>query len=513
ALRADLEARGVRFTTASDTEVLLKAFIAEGPEVFARLDGMFAVAIYDTAAKVLTLARDRAGEKPLYTVSTPHYFAFASELRPLLSLPGFDVRLSADSVALYLALRYVPAPRSLVEGIAKLEPGCVMQVDAEGRVSTRRYFNFALDDRIDQTAADIAPFAEEVEAALQESLTNRLNSDVPLGAFLSSGIDSALVCAILTRRMNRPVKTYTVGFADDPESEHAAARSIAAALGTEHHDYIFGAADFDRICDDIGTLLDEPNGDRSCVPTYLLSQFARQHVTVTISGDGGDELFAGYGRYAAFVNKHAQAQWPNAGAVARAYFEQALPVMPWPGIAAIVPDGAAAVPRFADGFGRLFAAPGRQLLHALRVLDFESYLPGAVLAKVDRMSMRHGLEVRTPYLAPALFGLSGRASLSACVGGGLQKAVLRRLAARYLPEVHVRAPKKGFGMPKSVFLNNIDRVRTELQRSHGILAETGFFRARAGSADALATWAGRNINAIWATIVLAKWVESVGLKF
>jgi asparagine synthase (glutamine-hydrolysing) len=509
-LRAGLEARGIQFRTQSDTEVLLRAFIADGISVFEQADGMFAVAIYDALTKTLTLARDRAGEKPLYYIDAPGFFAFASELRPLLTVPDFSPSLSDDGLALYMALRYVPPPRTLIKDIHKLQAGSILEIKADGTRTHRRYFNFDVDDQAAAKPLDLDAYAEEVQSALEASLRARLNSDVPVGAFLSRGVDSSLICALLAKRLNRSVKTYTVGFADDPENEGPAARSIAQILGLEHAEYNFGTNDFDNICSQIGALLDEPNGDRSCVPTYLLSQFTREHVKVAISGDGGDELFAGYGRYLIFLAKNGSVIWPNAAAVPQRYFETSLPVFPWNAIRETLPQAFAAVTEYTGSFGPLFSHPNRSAINALRVLDFNSYMPGAVLTKVDRMSMRHGLEVRTPYLSPGLYALSRRGSLPAFVSGNTQKVVLRKLLARYLPAEHAAAPKKGFGMPKSVFLTNQERVRKELSACRDILERSAFFRARKGVGDAFIKWSGSNMNAAWATIVLARWIESIG---
>jgi len=512
ALRTELVQQGVVFKTLSDTEVLLQAFIVNGTAAFAQFDGMFAVAIYDSVTGTLTLARDGAGEKPLYYAKTDDTLAFASELRPLLGVPGINAQLSETGVALYMALRYVPAPYSIVQGIRKLPPGTTLQVMADGTEHVENFFSFSGGNFAADSGQDPSVFAQRVEDALTASLEARLNSDVPLGAFLSSGVDSALACALLTKRMGRPLKTFSVGFAGDPDSEHAAAADIARALGTEHRELIFGADAFDDICNRIGDLLDEPNGDRSCVPTYLLSEFARAHVTVAISGDGGDELFAGYSRYQGFSHRYAKMQWPSAQEIPRAYFQAGLPVFPWQGILDVVPDGFSAVTDFADSFAPIFAAPNRSMVDGLRILDFESYLPGAVLAKVDRMSMRHALEVRTPYLNASLYALSRIAAPSALLGPEGQKAVLRRLVGKYLEKSHATAPKKGFGMPPSVFINNKERVAEALRQACGLLSETEFFKPRKTGAGQLPKWAGSNNNSAWATIVLAKWIESVGVK-
>lgn len=508
-LRRQFEKDGHVFHTGTDTEILLTGFALHGPKLFDFLDGMFALAIYDRETRCLTLARDRAGEKPLYYVAIDSLFAFASELRPLLQIPDVSFSLSEESLAQYFTLRYVPDSEAIVDPVRKLEPGMVLQVFADGRQYRQRYFDFIIDQDNEAGQRDADRYVDAVENALSLSLVNRLNSDVPLGVFLSSGVDSALACALLTRKLGRKVKTFTVGFEGDGDSEHVVARDIAAQLGTEHHEHIFTAADFDRICDRIGHLLDEPNGDRSCVPTYLLSEFTRRHVTVAISGDGGDELYGGYGRYPALAAALDGATEAAPAAMVQAYIEKGLPVMPGEAVRAAFPDGYAAVARFCERYAPFFMHPDRPALHALRQLDFHTYLPGAVLAKVDRMSMQHGLETRTPFLSPALMKIAAKANLGLCTDGKVQKVALRRLLAKYLPEQHALAPKRGFGMPASVFFNNRPRIEAELKAAYSRLADTRFFGARAGALDKLFAGVPANINSIWATIVLARWIDTV----
>lgn len=509
-LRKQLEKAGFAFHTGTDTEVLLAGFAHSGVKFFQLVDGMFALAIYDRHTGCVTLARDRAGEKPLYYAMADDFFVFASEMRSLLAVEELPVELSEEALALYCTLRYVPDPQSMLAPIRKLEPGMVLQVFDNGRMWRERYYSFGLDhddefkpDRLDQ-------YADAVEDALVQSLDNRLNSDVPLGMFLSSGVDSSLACALLTRKLGRQVKTFTVGFAGDAGSEHQAARDIAGILGTEHHEHIFSAEDFERICQDIGQLLDEPNGDRSCVPTFLLSEFTRKHVTVAISGDAGDELFGGYGRYPAFAAAYDRPQSFVPSAMVQTYIENGLPVFNADAVRAAFPEGYAAVQGFYDSYAPCFMHLRRPALQGLRQLDFHTYLPGAVLSKVDRMSMRHALEVRTPFLSPTMLELAGKANAAFCMSGNVQKVVLRRLLARYLPEQHVQAPKKGFGMPPSVFMNNQDRIRAELGTAQRVLADTQFFAARPEALKCLSAVAGANINSAWATIVLAKWITTLG---
>lgn len=508
-LRKQLEKLGHQFRSGTDTEVILAGFAVDGVDFFTVVDGMFALAIYDRQTGTVTLARDRAGEKPLYYAEGNGFLAFASELRSLLEVKELPVALSESALALYFTLRYVPDPDSILEPVRKLEAGTVLQVQRDGRRQMQRYYNFTFNPEEEVPAGKLPEYVKKLERKLEHALTDRLNSDVPLGTFLSSGVDSALACAILTKRLGKTVKTFTIGFEGDPGSEHEAARDIAAVLGTEHHEYIFGAADFDRICENIGTLLDEPNGDRSCVPTYLLAEFTRKHVTVAISGDAGDELFGGYGRYPAFATAYDKNRDLHAASMVQTYFERGLPVMAPDAVRAAFPGGYGAVQAFYNRYAPVFLHLGRPALHSLRQLDFHTYLPGAVLSKVDRMSMQHALEVRTPFLSPGVLDMAAQASLGLCWNGHMQKLALRYMLAQYLPAQHVRAPKKGFGMPQSVFFNNKPRIEAELGNAYRRLAETRFFGERPGALKNLFKAAGNGINAIWATIVLAKWVNTV----
>ena len=511
-LRDELVAAGVTFRSKSDTEVLLKGYIRYGNALFPRLDGMFALAIYDGAERRMVLARDRAGEKPLYYRSAPGLFAFGSELHTLTEVPGLDWDLSPGAVALYLLYRYVPAPQSILGGVRKLKPGCLLEVDADGRVEERRYYAFEVDPEAEVSQKGFLETCERVEAAMVESLRRRLISDVPLGMFLSSGVDSTLVCALTARKLGVSPRTFTVGFEGDQNSEHLIARETARQLGTQHTEHVFTAADFDDVGRRMGALLDEPNGDRSCVPTYLLCKFAREQVTVALSGDGGDELFAGYDRYGPMSKSLARAGATTPSAVLNAYYNQALPVFGYDATVAALPEARRAVEAELDLAQPLFQHPGRPVLHGLRQLDFCHYMPGAVLAKVDRMSMRSSLEVRTPFFHPGLLGESRRLPSEYAMSGDMKKLVLREITARNLPKeiaksVALDQPKRGFGMPASVFLNNQTAVQRELHAAFDSLAALRFFQERKATLQAMAAAAVRNINATWAFIVFGQWAQ------
>ena len=504
-LRQELERRGRRFHTRCDTEVLLEGFAEWGEGVFAMLDGQFALGIYDTETDRLLLARDRVGEKPLYYRLTKDHLGFASELAAIEAGMPEDLALSEDGLAQYFMLRYVPAPHTVYEGVAKLEPGMLMTVDADRRVTVKRYFSFELDPDESMEAERFPAFAEQVESLLTTSLQRRLNSDVPLGVFLSAGIDSTLSAALLTRRLNVPVKTYTIGFEGDNQSEHLDARRFARALDTDHHEYVFSASDFESVGRQVGAWLDEPNGDRSCVPTYLLSRFTREHVTVAISGDGGDELFCGYSRYFSFADK-IQGKLHEAPLQALdTYFKHFLPVYGGDAVASTLPKGIAAFRQFIERFIPCFQYPDRSAVHALRQLDFLSYMPGAVLPKVDRASMQHSLEVRSPFYDPALLKISQRLATKFGRNGKTGKLVLRSILGNYVPADLTALPKRGFGMPPSVFINNAEAIGKEMAIARERLEATSFFKDRPTAVGTLARAAGSNINAAWAFIVLGQW--------
>src|SRR5688572_9276116 len=278
-LRVHLETKGHTFKTKTDTEVLLHMWAEYGSDCLHSLDGQFAFAIFDTEQKELTLVRDRAGEKPLYYLQRDGLVGFASELRPLAALSEREV--SPESLALYALYRYVPAPRSIWSDVSKLAPGHLAVVNAAGQLTTKRWWSWEVEPIVGGTIDGFVAACDMVGGMLQESVRRRLIADVPLGLFLSGGIDSSLTAALAVKLGHTP-KTFSIGF-EGADSEHEQARLIANHLGTDHHEHVFGPADFESVGRTIGDRMDEPNGDRSCVPTYLLAGFAKQHVTVALS--------------------------------------------------------------------------------------------------------------------------------------------------------------------------------------------------------------------------------------
>jgi asparagine synthase (glutamine-hydrolysing) len=470
---------------------------------------MFAFAAFDQETGQLILARDPFGEKPLYYAELPDCgLAFASELQALEKVPGVDFGVSMDSVAELLMFQYIGAPRTIYTQVKKLPPGHWLVSYPGQAPRTGRYFDFrpgakGFDSR------PIEQLADELEDILVRSLRRRLIADVPLGAFLSGGVDSSTVCALIRRKLGVPLKTYTIGFAGASESEHETARLFARHLGTEHNERIV-TPQASEFLFGIGRLLDEPNADSSCLPTYLLSAFARESVTVALSGDGGDEMFGGYGRYFQTLDEsgrrgHAAAPW-NPG---KAYYSNRILVSTEEHLIELlgaVPAGAA------EHLRRLREAlsdPATPLLCRMRQTDVENYMPGAVLPKMDRMSMQHSLEVRTPYLNTELARFAERLPQAAMYADGRGKRLLREIAYRYLPRELIDLPKQGFGLPmtrwgRKELLDVAGRLlesgESRVQASLGTAAIARFMK-RQGSHNGFATYQ------VWALAMLESWLR------
>jgi asparagine synthase (glutamine-hydrolysing) len=481
-LRAHLETKGHTFKTQTDTEVLLHMWAEYGSDCLHSLDGQFAFAIFDTEKKELTLVRDRAGEKPLYYLQRDGLVAFASELRPLAARS--ERQVSPESLALYALYRHVPAPRSIWSDVSKLAPGHLAVIDAAGKLTTKRWWSWEVEPTHEVTQKGYMDACDEVERTLLASVGRRLLSDVPLGMFLSGGIDSSL-CAALVTKLGHTPKTFSIGF-EGADSEHEQARLIANHLGTDHHEHVFGPADFESVGRTIGNRMDEPNGDRSCVPTYLLAGFAKQHVTVALSGDGGDELFGGYSRYFGRDQQIDPADWPGH------YYANRLPVYGVHDAGKISMDTVCEEMLAADPLFRSLDP-----LHALRALDFNRYLPGCVLSKMDRMSMAHSLEVRTPFLEPHLMDIARKLPSQYLMNSKMGKLVLREIAARYLPKEVALAPKKGFGLPKGVFGQNAKLMQELYEEAAPWCAKVGLPKPP------------NNMNAVWSFVVLGSWLRSI----
>lgn len=456
-LRQRLQSEGHTFRTRTDTEVLTHLF--EGADVgrIGELDGMFAFGVWQSVTGKLILGRDPFGKKPLYYAQGPGWFAFASELHALLQVPGFDDTVDREALALYLMLQYVPAPWSLFRGARKLPPGCHLQLDATvgGTASLARYFRFEATEPSRLARPHVVTQVEQLKTLLIAGVEKRLVSDVPLGAFLSGGIDSSLIVALMTRELGRPVQTFSIGYQDTDETEHQFAREVADHLGTEHHEQLL-KPDALGLIEHLAEVLDEPNGDSSCLPTYLLSKYTRRFVTVALSGDGGDELFGGYGRYTYTINEFgtwlerlkSRARGRTQPTPADRYLSPRWLIYQPEQVDMLMnglPDGVRAC---IAGWRTQLNDESQPLIHRMRNLDVEFYMPGAVLAKVDRMSMQESLEVRSPLLDRGVAAFARELPAMSCwQPPAVAKYLLKELAARYLPATLIHRRKMGFGLP------------------------------------------------------------------
>lgn len=519
ALREELLRAGTRFHSATDTEVLPHLFRTLDPSALSRLDGMFAVGLWHAGRRKLLLARDPFGKKPLYYGQGPGWFAFASELQALMRVPGFDAEIDEEALAQYLLLQYVPSPWTICRGARKLDPGSYLELElgaGEAAVRTQRYARFEARERRAEPRAAFADRVAQLGAIAQRAVEKRLVSDVPLGAFLSGGVDSSLVVALATRELGRPLQTFSIGFAGTTETEHQFARQVAELLGTEHHEELVNP-DGVALVHDIAARLDEPNGDSSCLPTLLLSHHARRFVTVALSGDGGDELFGGYSRYADTLNEVAD--W-------RSRLRRSLRERRWfaPADAYLSPRWLTCQPAQVEQLmGRLPArvvetldhwraglnATSTPLMHRMRTLDVATYLPGAVLAKVDRMSMQVSLEVRCPLLDREVAGFAAGLSDSECWQAPADtKRLLKALLARYLPQPLIERKKMGFGLPANAW----SRERM-LELASDVLLGSGSRLGDLLDRQALRRWldgqrkpGGFSIYQVWPMLIAELWL-------
>jgi len=483
-LHAGLERAGHRLVTRSDTETLVHLYEDHGDRLVHQLRGMFGFAIWDAPRQRLLLARDRVGIKPLYYWETPEGIAFASEVRSLLALDHFPRRLDRRAVALYLSLGYVPEPLSIFEGVRKLPPGHTLSWDRERGARVERYWTpVRAEQRLDEREA-----VAELRRLLAESVRYHLEADVPLGAFLSGGIDSSSVVAEMARQMDRPVRTFSIGFEEEEFNEAPHAAAVAKALGTEHTELIV-RPDADALVEEVIRAFDEPFSDSSALPTFLVSELARRHVTVALSGDGGDELFGGYTRYQELLGRR----------------ELAAPVRrALGGVARMLPHGARGRNRLVDlsrtrrgryaatvaaplagnegGVALATVAAGVQSLDALlhpwfeeagerdfatqmTLVDMQSYLPGDILTKVDRMSMAVSLEARVPLLDHHVVEFAVSLPSALKVRDGTGKWIFREAIRDLVPPSVLTKPKQGFGVPLRRWFRNELRHRVEaLQR-------------------------------------------------
>ena len=490
-LRKELEAKGRVFKGHSDTEVILQACIEWGVmQVLPRLIGMFAFGLWDKKEHTLTLVRDRLGIKPLYWGHFDGLFLFGSELKALSAHPGWTPQINRDALASYMRHNYIPAPLTIYDGIHKLQPGCILKFKIGKEPQVESYWSLSKvekeksDSKFKLTDSEAINSLDEL---LGDAVGRRMVSDVPLGAFLSGGIDSSIVVALMQAQSSKPVHTYSIGFNETGYNEAQHAAIVAKHLGTSHTELYVTAETAQGIIPDLPEMYDEPFADSSQISTYLVSALTRQHVTVALSGDGGDECFAGYNRYL-FAERIRRLQKLTPKAFRSVFTSIISSISPQQldKLSNFIPDSirpsmfgdrlhklAGVISLKEDNFYRQLVSQWHEpemLVHdskemkgliwdesvrelvpnfieRMQYLDLLTYLPDDILTKVDRASMAVSLEVRVPLLDHRVVEFSRQLPMQYKIRGGKSKWSLRQLLYRYVPSEIIDRPKMGFGVP------------------------------------------------------------------
>jgi asparagine synthase (glutamine-hydrolysing) len=549
ALREELVARGHAFRSRTDTEVIVHAYEEWGLECLARFNGMFAFALWDDRLQRLWLVRDRLGVKPLFYASTPSALWFGSEVKAVLAA-GVDRRPDYDALGCYLTFNYIPAPHTLLEGVRQLRPGHYLLAGRDGRVEERAYWDVAYE-REGEPEQSEASYVEELNGLLSDSVRLRLVSDVPLGVFLSGGVDSSGVAYWMARHRADPVLSFSIGFANDSFDETPYAREVAASIGAEHRERMLDA-DAALIVPEIVRHAEEPTADSSMVAVYHLARLAREHVTVVQSGDGADELFAGYETYQAHYLHRVYRYLP--GAVRRGVVAPLVSMLPpsdhkvstteklqrFVAAAERSSDDAHATWRMIfdeDARRRLLApvagamagaihpltpyreafsrSPAGHPLNRLLYVDTRVYLPSDMLVKVDRMTMAHGLEAREPYLDYRLVEFAARVPPRLKLRRFTQKKyLLRRALDGKVPGRALHRKKQGFNIPKGQWMRAGLREYVDERLSPSRLRDGGLLDAAAVAAlvDAHMTGRADHSHQLWSLLVLSEWCTQFGVR-
>jgi len=489
-VRADLEKLGHKFETQSDTEILPHLYQEYGDALVDHLNGMFAFALWDKKKKRLLIARDRFGEKPLYYGVFDGKLLFASEPKALLAHPSVKTEIDLAALRHYLSFDYVPAPMSIYKGISKL-PAAHLLVVENGEINVRRYWNLSWkksDSVHGRNGAGFSSKAAELKELLSDAVRMRLVSDVPLGILLSGGIDSSTVAAFATQHATERVKTFSIGFEEDSFDESKFARQVAKHLGTEHYEEILSAEKAGDLISEIGKWLDEPLSDGSLIPTLMLSQFVRKHVTVALGGDGGDELFAGYPMYYGhkvaavyssiprflrsgviepIVNslpvstKNMSFDYKAKRFVAASNYDTVTRHHSWFGSFSVDEQKHLLTKDVLESSSSDIYAGARDLLkitdavdeiEQMQFLDMNLYMAEDILTKVDRASMAVSLETRAPFLDPRVGQFAASLPVDYKLKGNVGKYILKEAMKDLLPRSILHRPKKGFGIPIAEWL-------------------------------------------------------------
>lgn len=557
-VRADLEKRGHRFSTQSDTEILPHLYEEYGDALLEHVNGMYAFSLWDSRRKKLIIARDRFGEKPLYYGIFDGKLIWASEPKALLVHPAVKAEIDLDAFRHYLSFDYVPAPMSIYKGINKLPAAHVLIVE-NGEVRTKRYWDISwsgnpwsangyLKQETPLSSDTLDVKAWELRELLSDAVRMRLVSDVPLGILLSGGIDSSTVAAFATQHATERVKTFSIGFEEDSFDESKYARLVARHLGTEHYEEILSAATAGDLITSIGTWLDEPLSDGSLIPTFLLSRFVRKHVTVALGGDGGDELFAGYPMYYAHkvaAMYDAVPKFLRAGIIEP--IVNAMPVstknmaFDYKAKRFIAGSKFDAVTRHHAWFGSFSVDQHEKLLtrdvlaatsddiykgakdllrttdavdeiEQMQFLDLNFYMAEDILTKVDRAAMAVSLETRAPFLDPRVAQFAASLPIEYKLRGSKGKYILKEAVKDLVPRSILRRPKKGFGIPIAQWLKGRLNPLLHDLLSPGRLKDQGLFEP-AYVTKLIAeheTGKASHHKELWTLLVFQLWVDNFG---
>lgn len=530
------------FRSRCDTEVILAAYEKWGIRCVERFNGMFAIALFDRETQEVYLMRDRIGKKPLYYWQDGENLVFASELNPIMACPGFPRKIDKHVLPVYLYQQYIPEPDTIFENVKKLEPGTIlrfrMQGSSQGHAECFRYWGIA-DSYRKGIADPVTEYGEakaQLKLLLQKAVRSRMEADVPLGSFLSGGYDSSLVTALAQEASSAPVKTFSIGFAEKEYDESGYAAEVARHLGTDHTAQIITEEDMLRLVDSIPKYFDEPMADSSQIPSMLVAALARQKVTVTLSGDGGDEFFCGYQMY----EKLALAQKLDmlGGMV---YGISRLPGLSKLDLLGKLPFSVRTIAQNRDlryktqlcsdkylscvkaltgtdevRFDRETAYGVKDWQIRRMLLDMDTYLPGDILSKVDRATMKYSLEARCPVLDQDVMEYSFRLPHSFKNHKGCQKYILKDIAYDYIPRELLERPKSGFSVPMDKWLRGplkeklTDYASASFLRSQGLLdpeAAEKLVREWLLQGDG-GSYTGSNYSRIlWAFFILEQWYE------
>lgn len=516
-LKNQLKAKNIHFNTSSDTEVLLEAISFWGLEgALKKVSGMFSIAIWDKKKLILSLIRDRMGIKPLYYYFDGLSFAFASEIKALKMLPWLDFEIDKKSLASYVRLNYVPAPNSIYKNVKKINVGEILNIDLSKNIQTKTYWNLNKLNFSNQNYFFDGDTNEKLENLLEEKILSHMVSDVPLGVFLSGGIDSSLVAAIAQKKSEKKISSFTIGFNEASFDEAKEAKEIAKLIGTSHHEIYFSFNDFKRLIDDINYAYDEPFSDSSQLPTILLSEITKKEVTVAMSGDGGDELFAGYYRY--FLARKFQKYILSQNKLFKQIVYKVIkrfPIEFWNNFGKLLPNKYGGA-QFGDKiykianfiyesdensfYERLISnvdSPRNVLLfnderkskifekkinesfpnftERMQFVDTVTYLPDDILTKVDRASMYHSLEVRVPFLDHNVVEFARKLPMNQKIKNDEGKIILKKILRKYLPTRLVEKKKMGFGLPLGKFINENLSKEIENYMNQKKVHEQNFF--------------------------------------